>query len=118
MKEEVGVVVDGLVADWIVTGTLVAAATVRALMLTKIDVLLMREHVELIVQLQVVVPVVNVTSVGTVMMMLEPVVRALIVVKETVMSDTMPMEGVDMEAELVVIVDTTADTVTLPESME
>ena len=118
MKEEVGVVVDGLVADWIVTGTLVAAATVRALMLTKIDVLLMREHVELIVQLQVVVPVVKVTSVGTVMMMLEPVVRALIVVKETVMSDTMPMEGVDMEAELVVIVDTTAETVTLPESIE
>ena len=118
MKEEVGVVVDGLVADWIVTGMLVAAATVRALILTKIDVLLMSEHVELIVQLQVVVPVVKVTSVGTVMMMLEPVVRALIVVKETVMSDTTPMEGVDMEAELVVIVDTTADTVTLPESME
>ena len=52
------------------------------------------------------------------MMMFEPVVRALIVVKETVMSETTPMEEVDMEAELVVIVDITADTVTLPESME
>ena len=113
-----GVVVTGLVADWIVTGTLVAAATVRALMLTKIDVLLMREQVELMVQLQVVVPVVKVTSVGTVMMMLEPVVRAFIVVKETVMSETTPMDEMDMEAELVVIVDTTAETETLPESIE
>ena len=49
---------------------------------------------------------------------LDPVANALTVVKETLMVDITPIEGSDIEAELVDIVDATAETVTLPVSIE
>lgn len=118
MNEEVVVVVSGLVAEVIVIGILVLAATDTALILTKILVELTKEQVELILQEHEVVPEVKVTSLGTVTIILDPVVSALIVVKDTVISDCTPIAEVDIEAELVVIVDVTADTVTLPVSIE
>lgn len=118
MKEEVVVVVIGLVAELIVIGMFVPAATAMALIFTRIEVALISEQVELIVLEQVVVPFVRATSLGTVTIMLDPVTKALIVVKERVMSETTPMETFDIEAELVVIVETVDEIVVLPESIE
>ena len=117
-KDEVVVVVGGLVAELIVIGTLVPAAMRAALTLTNIDVELSKEQVELMLQEQVVVPLVNVTSLGTVTIIFDPEVNALTVVNDTLRVDTTPIEGSDMDAELVVIVDVTADTVTLPVFIE
>ena len=60
-KEEVVVVVGGLVAELIVMGTLVPADTSAAVMVIEIEVELRREQLELIVHEQVVVPLVKVT---------------------------------------------------------
>ena len=51
-------------------------------------------------------------------MMFDPVVREFIVVKETLMLETAPIEEFDIDAEDTVIVDTTAETDTLPVSIE
>ena len=60
-KDEVCVVVDGFVAELIVMGIFVDAGTETALMLTRIDVELTIEHVELMLHEHVVVPDVSVT---------------------------------------------------------
>ena len=51
-------------------------------------------------------------------MMLDPATRALMVVNATLMSETTPIEEFDIVAELVVMVETTEVTVTLPLSIE
>ena len=54
-------VVGGFVAELIVIGTFVEAGTETALMLTRIDVELTIEHVELMLHEQVVIPDVSIT---------------------------------------------------------
>ena len=51
-------------------------------------------------------------------MMFDPVVKAFIDVKEMLMLETAPIEEFDIDAEDTVIVDTTAETDTLPVSIE
>ena len=60
LKEEVVVVVGGLVTERMTMGMLVPAVTERALMLTRMEDEVSMEQVELIVQEHVVVPEVRV----------------------------------------------------------
>jgi len=118
VNEDVVVVVGGLLTEVMVMGTLVAAATDIALILTRIELVLVTEQVELILQEQLEVPMISDISPGTVIMIFEPVIRALTVVNETVREETTPIDVSNMLAALITMVDTVADTVTLPESME
>jgi len=118
VNEDVVVVVGGLLTEVMVMGTLVAAATDIALILTRIELVLVTEQVELILQEQLEVPIISDISPGTVIMIFEPVIRALTVVNETVREETTPIDVSNMLAALITMVDTVADTVTLPESME
>lgn len=112
------VVVTGLLTEVTVMGMLVPAATAMALMLTRTEVALGREQVELMLQEQAEVPLLRDISGGIVTMIFDPVVRALTVVKVTVRVDTMPIEELDKAAALTVMGEGEADTVTLPESIE
>lgn len=111
-------VVTGLLTEVTVMGMLVPAATAMALMLTRTEVALGREQVELMLQEQAEVPLLRDISGGIVTMIFDPVVRALTVVKVTVRVDTMPIEELDKAAALTVMGEGEADTVTLPESIE
>ena len=51
-------------------------------------------------------------------MILDPDIKAFTEVKATLIFDTTPIDALDIDAELVVMVDTTEVTVTLPVSME
>jgi hypothetical protein len=116
-KEEVTVVVAGLLTEVIVIGTLLPPPTATAFMFTSTEELLKMEQVELMLQEHPVDPVKEIWL-GMITIIFEPATNAFTVVKETVTVDTIPMEELDMEAEAVAMGETTEVSDTVVVSIE